>query len=149
MIRVQREEFDIAAEIAALKGRDGEIGAVATFTGYVRELHAEASDQSMTLEHYPGMTERALEEIEAEAQARWPLSGSLIIHRFGRLEPHDQIVLVATASRHRGAAFESCQFIMDFLKTRAPFWKLEEADGEGAWVDARDADDQARERWER
>jgi molybdopterin synthase catalytic subunit len=146
-VRVQHAAFDIAAEIHALTQDDHDIGAVVTFTGLVREVVKGAADQSMTLEHYPGMTERALGAIEAEAQARWPLAGSTIIHRIGRLAPGDDIVLVVTASRHRQAAFEAAAFLMDYLKTRAPFWKKEETDGSGAWVDARESDDEAAARW--
>ena len=102
---------------------------------------------SMTLEHYPGMTEKALEKIEAEAQKRWPLENTLIIHRYGRLEPGDQIVLVAASSAHRDAAFDACRFLIDWLKTKAPFWKLEETDQGGEWVDAKDSDNAATERW--
>lgn len=147
MIRVQTQDFDLGAEISALSQDDRQIGAVASFVGLVRDIRQDASDQAMTLEHYPGMTEKLLGEIESKAKDRWPISASLIIHRVGRLEPGDQIVLVACASRHREAAFQACQFIMDWLKTDAPFWKLEESDGQGAWVDARDTDSQARDRW--
>ena len=147
MIRVQAEPFDIAAEIAALTRGNPDIGAVVTFTGLVREIAPGAPGQSMTLEHYPGMTEKALAAIEAEAQARWPLAGTTIIHRIGRLEPGDAIVLVVAASRHRQAAFDAAAFLMDYLKTRAPFWKKEEMNGAGTWVDARESDDEAAARW--
>lgn len=147
-VRVQAEPFDIAAEIRALTLGPHDIGAVVTFTGLVREVVKGATDQSMTLEHYPGMTEKALAEIEAQAQARWPLAGSTIIHRIGRLAPGDDIVLVVTASRHRQAAFEAAAFLMDYLKTRAPFWKKEETGGVGQWVDARESDDEAAARWQ-
>lgn len=149
MIRVQTEDFDVGAEIKALSAEDRQVGAVASFVGLVRDVNPGAADQAMTLEHYPGMTEKLLADIETKACERWPLAATLIIHRVGRLEPGDQIVLVATASRHRGAAFEACQFIMDWLKTDAPFWKLEEADGQGAWVDARDEDKTARDKWQK
>lgn len=146
-VRVQEEPFDIAAEVAALTAGDRDIGAVVTFTGLVREIVAGAPEQAMTLEHYPGMTEKALAGIEAEARARWPLSGATVIHRVGRLEPGAGIVLVVTASRHRQAAFEAAAFIMDYLKTRAPFWKKEEGAGRTAWVEARDSDTEAAGRW--
>jgi molybdopterin synthase catalytic subunit len=146
-VRVQEAPFDIAAEVAALSGRDRDIGAVVTFTGLVREIVPGAPGQSMTLEHYPGMTEKALAAIEAEAQARWPLSGSTVIHRVGRLEPGEPIVLVVTASRHREAAFEAAAFLMDWLKTRAPFWKKEATPDGEAWVEARESDETAAARW--
>jgi len=151
MIRVQQEDFDPQAEAAALTDGRTDVGAVVTFTGLVRELidneGQPAAISAMTLEHYPGMTEKMLAEIEAEATARWPLSASLIIHRYGRLEPGDRIVFVATASSHRHAAFEANMFLMDWLKTKAPFWKLEEGSDGAAWVDARTSDDDALERW--
>ena len=144
MIRVQREAFNVGREIAALTAGNTRIGGVASFVGLVRDL---GGLRSMTLEHYPGMTERQLELIDAEAHRRWPLEASLIVHRYGRLEPGDPIVLTITASAHRQAAFDSCNFLMDWLKTEAPFWKREEgADGE-RWVTARADDDAARERW--
>lgn len=147
MIRVQSEDFDIGAEISALTEGNHAIGGVASFVGLVRDMAGNAEIGAMTLEHYPGMTEKALAKIEQEAQERWPLQASLIIHRHGRLEPGDRIVLVVTASAHRQAAFESAMFLMDYLKTRAPFWKLEET-GQGAhWVDARESDDHALARW--
>ena len=144
-IRVQAEDFDVGAELAALTDGDRSIGGVTSFVGLVREMGGGPS--AMTLEHYPGMTERQLAEIEAEAHARWPLQASLIIHRYGRLEPGDRIVLVATASKHREAAFESCHFLIDWLKTRAPFWKLEETAEGSHWVEAKDSDDAAAEKW--
>ncbi|WP_430436723.1 molybdenum cofactor biosynthesis protein MoaE [Oceanibaculum nanhaiense] len=147
MIRVQREDFDIGAEIAALTDGNRAIGGVASFVGLVRDMAGNASIGAMTLEHYPGMTEKALAKIEAEAQERWPLQASLIIHRYGRLEPGDRIVLVVTASAHRQAAFESAMFLMDYLKTKAPFWKLEETGDSAQWVDARESDDHALNRW--
>lgn len=149
-VRVQPGDFDIGAEVAHLVAGDTDIGAVVTFTGTVRGEAKGAPIVTMELEHYPGMTEAELERIEAEAAARWPLQRSLVIHRYGRLVPGDNIVLVVTASRHRQAAFEAAEFLMDFLKTRAPFWKKEtRADGSGGWVDARVADDDAIERWSR
>jgi molybdopterin synthase catalytic subunit len=148
VIRVQREDFDIGAELAGLTAGDTGIGGVASFVGLVRDIAPGAG--GMTLEHYPGMTEKMLGEIEAEACRRWPLQASLIVHRYGRLEPGERIVLVVTASAHRAAALEACHFLIDWLKTKAPFWKLEETrDGEGRWVDARSADDAAAERWAR
>jgi molybdopterin synthase catalytic subunit len=147
-VRVQREDFDVGAEIAALTAGRTDVGGVATFLGLVRDLADGDSVSAMTLEHYPGMTEKMLAEIEAEAQARWPLDASLIIHRYGRLEPGDRIVLVVTASAHRQAALESCAFLIDWLKTRAPFWKLEETGDGGHWVEARESDDEAAARWE-
>ncbi len=148
-VSVQREDFDIAAEMARLTAADPDIGAVVSFTGLVRQMTNDGPITAMELEHYPGMTERALEEITAEAQARWPLQGVRVIHRYGRLEPGDRIVLVLTASRHRQAAFEAAEFLMDYLKTRAPFWKKEDHAGSARWIDARDADDSAVARWKR
>ena len=151
MIRVQEEDFDVGAEIAALSRGRHDIGGVVSFVGLVRDMvgnaAGEASVNAMTLEHYPGMTERMLAEIEAEAQARWPLAASLIIHRHGRLEPGERIVLVITASAHRKAAFEACEFLIDWLKTKAPFWKLEDTADGPQWVDARHEDDAAAKRW--
>jgi molybdopterin synthase catalytic subunit len=148
VIRVQAEDFDCAAEIRALTAGRDDIGAVVSFTGLVRRGEGEAAIGAMTLEHYPGMTEKELKRIEAEAMARWPLSASTIIHRHGRLVPGDNIVLVITASRHRQAAFEAAEFLMDYLKTNAPFWKKEEPlQGEGNWVNAKSADDTAAGRW--
>ncbi len=148
-VSVQREDFDIAAEMARMTATDADIGAVVGFTGLVRRMTADGPITAMELEHYPGMTERALEEIVAKAQARWPLQGVRVIHRYGRLEPGDRIVLVLTASRHRQAAFEAAEFLMDYLKTCAPFWKKENHAGSARWVDARDADDSAMARWKR
>ena len=142
MIRVQREDFDLGRELAALTRSNTSIGGLATFVGIVREV-------AMTLEHYPGMTEKKLAEIEAEARRRWKLEASLVIHRYGRLEPGDRIVLVATTSSHRHAALDSCAFLIDWLKTRAPFWKLEEGAHGADWVEARESDDQAAEKWTR
>ncbi len=144
MIRVQTEDFDIGAEVSALtKGRPG-IGAVVTFSGLVRDTGGIAS---MELEHYPGMTEKELARIETEANARWPLQATLIVHRVGRLSPGDNIVLVVAASSHRDAAFEAASFLMDYLKTRAPFWKREETGDKSHWVDARESDDAATAKW--
>jgi molybdopterin synthase catalytic subunit len=151
MIRVQEEDFDIGAELTTFCAGDTSIGGVASFTGLVRDMApidgSARTIKTMTLEHYPGMTEKKLAEIEAEANKRWPLAASLIIHRYGTLAPGDQIVFVACASAHRQAAFDACQFLMDWLKTDAPFWKLEDTDTGGAWVEARDSDDKAAARW--
>ncbi|HET6159055.1 MAG TPA: molybdenum cofactor biosynthesis protein MoaE [Dongiaceae bacterium] len=149
MIKVQREDFDIGAELARLTDGNTRIGGLATFVGLVRDLAEKGEVSAMTLEHYPGMTEKRLAEIEAEARARWPLEGVLIIHRYGRLEPGDRIVLVATTSSHRQAALDSCAFLIDWLKTKAPFWKLEEGVQGAAWVEARASDDKAAEKWKR
>lgn len=147
MIRVQREDFDVGVELKALTSGRKDMGAAVTFTGHVRNDGSAPGLKAMTLEHYPGMTERKLEEIEAEANQRWDLGGSLIIHRYGRLEPGEQIVLVITISSHRENAFQAASFLMDWLKTEAPFWKLEEtADGE-TWVEAKAGDDAATDRW--
>ena len=147
MIRVQREDFDVGAEIGRLTEGRHDIGGVVSFVGLVRDLAGGARISAMTLEHYPGMTEKQLAEIEVEANRRWALNGSLIIHRYGRLEPGDRIVLVATASPHRGAAFEACHFLIDWLKTKAPFWKLEDTDKGEKWVAADARDDAAAARW--
>jgi molybdopterin synthase catalytic subunit len=147
MIRVQREDFDTGAELKALTAGKHDIGGVVTFVGLVRDIAGDAKIGAMTLEHYPGMTEKQLAEIEAEASQRWPLSASLIIHRYGRLEPGEQIVLVITASAHREAAFEACHFLIDWLKTKAPFWKLEDTDRGAQWVAAEARDNKAAARW--
>jgi len=147
MIRVQREDFDVGAEVAALSTDNHAVGGVAVFIGLVRDMAGEEAIGAMTLDHYPGMTERMLERIEAEAKDRWPLEAALIIHRFGRLEPGERIVLVATASAHRQAAFEACEFLVDWLKTKAPFWKLEEKSSGAEWVTAKASDDKAAARW--
>ncbi|KUO63953.1 MAG: hypothetical protein APF80_16185 [Alphaproteobacteria bacterium BRH_c36] len=147
-VRVEHKDFDIGAEIAALTGGRTDIGAVVTFTGTVRGSAGDAPITSMTLEHYPGMTEAELARVEAEANARWPLSATLIVHRIGELHPGDNIVLVITASAHRHAAFEAAEFLMDYLKSRAPFWKKEaRPDGSARWVDARETDTEAMQRW--
>jgi len=149
VIKVQREDFDIGREIAALTDGNHAIGGLAMFVGLVRDLAGDSKISAMTLEHYPGMTEKRLAEIAAEAEARWPLEGVLIIHRYGRLEPGDRIVLVAATSAHRQAALDACAFLIDWLKTKAPFWKLEEGAAGAAWVDARESDDHAAEKWRR
>ena len=149
-VSVQEADFDAGAEIATLTAGREDVGAVASFVGLVRaDKSADAAAvQAMTLEHYPGMTEKALEAIVVEARGRWDIFGVRVIHRVGRLLPGDRIVLVAVASAHRGEAFAACEFIMDYLKTRAPFWKKEETAGGGRWVDARESDDHAAGRWE-
>ena len=149
MIRVQREDIDIGVELARLTEGNTAVGGLASFVGLVRDLADLGAVGAMTLEHYPGMTEKRLAEIEAEARARWPLDGVLIIHRYGKLEPGDRIVLVATTSAHRQAALESCAFLIDWLKTKAPFWKLEEGAKGAAWVEAKESDDRAAEKWKR
>ena len=154
MIRVQREPFDVGEELAVLSAGRTDIGAVASFTGLVRDfVSQEGADDNkiaaLTLEHYPGMTERKLAEIEEEANHRWHLQASLIVHRYGRMLPGEPIVLVAAASPHRAEALDACAFLIDWLKTNAPFWKLEESGGEAEWVGARSSDDRAAERWNR
>jgi molybdopterin synthase catalytic subunit len=149
MIRVQDTAFDAATELRQFRAAHSSSGATVMFIGTVREMSEGQRIEGMTLEHYPGMTEKALAEIEAEALKRWPLDASLVIHRYGRLQPGDDIVLVIAASAHREAAFEACAFLMDWLKTKAPFWKLEESAGKSRWVEARDHDDAAARRWDR
>ena len=147
-VRVQQADFDVGAELTALRAGDARVGALASFVGLVRDVSHGTGVSEMTLEHYPGMTEKALADIVAEAQKRWDIYGTLVIHRVGRLKPCDQIVLVAVTSAHRGEAFAACEFIMDYLKTRAPFWKRE-VTAEGArWVDARETDESAAARWQ-
>ena len=146
-IKVQTADFDVGAELAALRANDPRVGALASFLGLVRDLNDGASVSAMTLEHYPGMTEKALEAIVAEAKGRWDIYDALVIHRVGPLQPCDQIVLVAVTTAHRGEAFAACEFIMDYLKTRAPFWKKEDIPDGGRWVDARETDDSAAARW--
>jgi molybdopterin synthase catalytic subunit len=148
-VRVQEADFDLGAELLALRAADARIGALASFLGLVRDMNDGASVAEMTLEHYPGMTEKALDEIVAEAKGRWDIYDALVIHRVGPLKPCDQIVLVAVTSAHRGEAFAACEFIMDYLKTRAPFWKREATPQGARWVDARDADDSAAARWQK
>ncbi len=148
-VRVQEADFDLSAEVCALSASRTDIGAIVTFTGTVRGTAHGSPIASMSLEHYPGMTEAELGRVEAEAHRRWPLEASLIVHRVGTLAPGDNIVLVVTASAHRHAAFEAAEFLMDYLKTRAPFWKKEtDASGVGHWVDAREADTTAEARWQ-
>jgi molybdopterin synthase catalytic subunit len=147
MIRVQAEDFDTGAELEALTRGRRQVGGVASFVGLVRDISDGDGVSAMTLQHYPGMTERQLEKIEAEARARWPLDDVLIVHRYGRLEPGERIVLCAASSAHRQAAFEACMFLVDWLKTQAPFWKLEESGGDARWVESRASDDRAAQRW--
>ena len=147
MIRVQEEDFDVGAEINKLTAGKSGIGGLAVFVGMVRDT-AEGEDvRAMTLEHYPGMTEKKLKEIDAEAHKRWPLEATLVIHRYGELKPGERIVLVAAASSHRDAAFEACRFLIDWLKTQAPFWKLEDKGAKAEWVAARDSDAESAARW--
>ena len=148
MIRVQEEPFDPGRELDAFAEGNHAVGGVASFVGRVRDSVSGRRLTAMTLEHYPGMTERALAAIEAEARARWPLEDALIIHRFGRMGPGEPIVLVAAASAHRRAALEACAFLIDWLKTKAPFWKLEETADGARWVEARTSDAAAAGRWE-
>lgn len=150
-VRVQTEDFDIGAELEQLSTGNHQVGGVASFVGLVRDIAPKGSgaSSSMTLEHYPGMTEKRLAAIETEAQRRWPLAAVLIIHRYGRLEPGDRIVLVATASSHREAALESCAFLIDWLKTEAPFWKLEEGPEGPRWVEAKGSDDDRKAAWKK
>jgi len=147
-VRVQLEDFDVGAEIAALRRADPRVGAVASFIGLVRDVNDGDAISGMTLEHYPGMTEKSLAGIVAEAKQRWDILDALVVHRVGELKPLDQIVLVVVTGAHRGAAFAACEFIMDYLKTRAPFWKKEQTAQGARWVDARVSDDQAAERWD-
>ncbi len=148
-VRVQREDFDVGAEIAALTAGNPRIGGVASFIGLVRDIADGTGVSAMTLEHYPGMTEKQLAAIVAEAKQRWPLEGCLVIHRYGRMEPTEKIVLVVTTSSHRQAALESCAFLIDWLKTRAPFWKVEDTADGARWVEARQSDDAAAAKWEK
>jgi len=147
-VRIQEADFDVGAELTALRAGDARVGALASFVGLVRDSNDGAGVAKMTLEHYPGMTEKALDAIVAEAKGRWNIYAALVIHRVGPLRPCDQIVLVAVTSAHRGEAFAACEFIMDYLKTRAPFWKREVRSDGARWVDARETDDAAAARWE-
>jgi molybdopterin synthase catalytic subunit len=146
-IRVQTHDFDLGTELAALREGDARVGAVVSFVGTVRDMNDGAAVSEMELEHYPGMTEKALEDIVAQAKSHWQLFNALVIHRVGPLKPLDQIVLVAVTSAHRGDAFAACEFIMDYLKTQAPFWKKEQTPQGARWVDARSADDNALAKW--
>lgn len=147
-VRVQEADFDVGAEISLLTAGDARVGAVASFVGLVRDRNDGDAVSGMTLEHYPGMTEKALEKIVCDAKDRWSLYNVLVIHRVGPLLPADRIVLVVVTSAHRGEAFAACEFVMDYLKTRAPFWKREETLAGARWVDARETDDEALKRWE-
>jgi len=148
-VRIQTEDFDLSTEIAALRAGRAGVGAVVSFIGTVRDINQGTGVSSLTLEHYPGMTEKSLQAIVAQATSRWQLDEVLVIHRVGPLQPLDQIVLVAVTSAHRGEAFEACEFVMDWLKTRAPFWKKEATPQGERWVDARESDDAAAARWGR
>ena len=146
-VRVQTGDFDVAGEIAALRAGDPRVGAVAAFIGLVRDINDAAAVTTLTLEHYPGMTEKALARIVDEAKSRWSVYDALVVHRVGELKPTDQIVLVVVTGAHRGEAFAACEFIMDYLKTRAPFWKKEQTPAGERWVEARASDDDAAARW--
>ena len=147
-VRIQTADFDAGAEIAALRRGNPKVGAVASFIGVCRDANDGDSVSKMTLEHYPGMTEKALEKIVDEAKQRWKVMDVLVVHRVGELKPADQIVLVVVTGAHRGEAFAACEFIMDYLKTQAPFWKKEQTPGGSRWVEARSSDDEAAQRWE-
>lgn len=156
MISIQTEDFSLADEYAAIRRRAGDAGAIVTFTGLVREMYqisGQGNDgdavQSLFLEHYPGMTDKCLQDIQQQAEDRWPLLATRIIHRVGELQSKDQIVLVATASAHRHAAFESAEFIMDYLKSKAPFWKKQKTNNESGWIESRDSDQAAMDRWQK
>jgi molybdopterin synthase catalytic subunit len=146
-VRIQERDFDVSSELAALRAGDTRVGAVATFVGVVRDLNDASQVCTLTLEHYPGMTEKALAQIVEDAKQRWDIYDALVIHRVGPLSPSDQIVLVAVTSAHRGESFAACQFIMDYLKTRAPFWKKEQTPEGERWVEARASDEDAAARW--
>jgi len=146
-VRVQTDDFDLSEEVRRLRAGRPEVGAVVTFVGTVRDINDGASVAEMELEHYPGMTEKALEDIIAKAKARWQLIDALVVHRVGPMRPEEQIVLVVTLSAHRGEAFAACEFIMDYLKTEAPFWKKEQTPQGARWVDARSSDDAALRKW--
>ena len=147
-IRVQNEDFDLGAELNAMRAGNAKIGAVASFVGLVRDVNDGTGISTLTLEHYPAMTQKALARIVDEARARWDLIDATLIHRVGELRPTDQIVLVMVAGSHRGDAFQACEFIMDFLKTQAPFWKKEATLQGERWVEARGSDDLASSRWQ-
>jgi molybdopterin synthase catalytic subunit len=148
-VRVQPDDFDLGHEVARLRAGDPRIGAVVSFVGTVRDMNDGDQVAELELEHYPGMTERSLEDIVEQARARWPLYGALVVHRIGPMKPQEQIVLVAASAAHRGEAFAACEFIMDYLKTDAPFWKKEQTPGGARWVDARSSDDTAKAKWGR
>jgi molybdopterin synthase catalytic subunit len=146
---VQTQDFDVNAELKALRGESRQVGAIASFIGLVRDINEGDSVATMELEHYPGMTEKSIQTIVDDAFQRWQLLGAKVIHRIGKLEPSDQIVFVAVSSMHRGDSFAACEFIMDYLKTRAPFWKREATPGGERWVEQRDTDQHAADRWEK
>lgn len=146
-VRVQTEDFDTGAEIDRLRLSRQDAGAIVAFVGQVRDINEGSGVDALTLEHYPGMTEKALQEIVDQARRRWDIFDALVIHRVGTLQPSDQIVLVVVSGAHRGEAFAACEFIMDYLKTEAPFWKKEKTPAGERWVEARSSDDAARERW--
>ena len=146
-VRIHEQDFDVSAELAAMRRGNPKIGAIASFVGVVRDINDGSSVATMTLEHYPGMTEKAITEIIDQARGRWEVLDALVIHRVGTLKPTDQIVLVVTTSAHRGEAFAACEFIMDYLKTEAPFWKKEQTGAGERWVEARTSDDDAAARW--
>jgi molybdopterin synthase catalytic subunit len=148
-IRIQTEDFDLSAELANLRRSDARIGAVVSFVGVVRDMNHGTNVSGMELEHYAGMTEKALGDIVEQARQRWPVFDALVIHRVGPLKPLDQIVLVAVTAAHRAEAFAACEFIIDYLKTDAPFWKKEQTAQGARWVDARDTDQQALSKWSR
>ncbi len=148
MVKVQHEDFDAGAEIASMRLSRPDIGAVAVFLGQVRDINDGSSVVKLTLEHYPGMTEKALEDIVAQAVKRWHIFDALVIHRVGTLQPMDQVVMVAVVGAHRAAAFDACEFIMDYLKTQAPFWKKELTGSGERWVEARESDNLAKARWD-
>ena len=148
-VRVQEADFDLSSEISAFRAGRAEIGAIAAFVGLVRDINVGSAVSSLTLEHYPAMTQKALQDIVVQARQRWEIIDALVIHRVGRLQPMDQIVLVAVASAHRGEAFHACEFIMDYLKTQAPFWKQEQTPEGTRWVEAKTSDDSAAKRWEK
>ena len=147
-VRIQTEDFDVGAEVNAMRLSNPNIGAVVSFVGQVRDLNDGDNVSSMTLEHYPGMTEKSLEGIVEQAKNRWAIEDALVVHRVGELKPRDKIVLVLVASAHRKDAFAACEFMMDYLKTEAPFWKKEQTPSGERWVEARDSDDQAKSRWQ-
>ncbi len=146
-VRLQQDDFDLGHELGLIRAGRRDLGALVSFTGLVRDRHGSAPVAGLEIEHYPAMTLKALEDIERQAEARWPLQAVLIIHRFGPLAPGDQIMMVATASAHRAAAFEAAEFLMDYLKSRAPFWKKELTPDGHRWVDARESDEAALARW--
>jgi molybdopterin synthase catalytic subunit len=148
-VRVQTEDFDLSTEVAQLRRHSPKVGAVVTFIGTVRDLNEGERVAEMELEHYPGMTEKALQDIVDQAKSRWEIFDALVIHRVGPMKPLEQIVLVAVTSAHRGEAFDACEFIIDYLKTQAPFWKKEQTPSGARWVDARVSDDEAMAKWDR